>query len=120
MLNQLSERLTLPGMPEWTGLALLVILLGLGLCLLFMPFSVFGVKGRLDAIEAQLDELRAEIRGLAVRLSEGRSVREWSAPEETMLDAGPLRPEDPIAPRAHPTLPPRGRSEPRITWPKPR
>ena len=48
-------------------LAGLAALLLLALCVALMPFSVFGLKARLDAIEAQLDELRAEIRsGMAV------------------------------------------------------
>ena len=35
-----------------------------------MPFSVFGVKGRLDGVEARLDEIQAEIRALSLRLPE--------------------------------------------------
>jgi len=103
MLPALAERLTLPGLPEWTGLVALVVLLLLGACLLAMPFSVFGLKGRLDAIEAQLDELRAELRGLALRLPEpGRPLR---AREDAPLPPIPSPPEP-------------GRVEPRITWPQ--
>jgi hypothetical protein len=67
-----------------------------------MPFSVFGVKGRLDAIEAQLDELRAELRGLALRLPD--RANPFLAGDEA---------PSPVLPQ-----PPRG--EPRITWPRPR
>lgn len=103
MLNDLATRLTLPGLPEWTGLVALLILLLLAVCLLIMPFSVFGLKGRLDSIEAQLDDLRAELRMMAARPPEARR-ESW--------DAMPNIPE-PYAPP-----PPSGRAEPRISWPR--
>jgi Tfp pilus assembly protein PilO len=105
MLQDWAQRLAIPGMPEWTGLAALLVLLLLAGCLLVMPFSVFGLKGRLDAIEAQLDELRADLRGLSARLAESRR-------EAARLD--PEFPHEPPAPA------PSGRAEPRITWPRPR
>ncbi len=40
------------------------------LAFLAMPFSVFGLKGRLDGVEARLDEIQREIRSLALRLPE--------------------------------------------------
>jgi Tfp pilus assembly protein PilO len=103
MLQDWVPRLAIPGMPEWTGLVALLVLLLLAACLLVMPFSVFGLKGRLEAIEVQLDELRADIRGLAARLADH--------PRE----AARLEPELPPEPP-----PPSRRSEPRITWPRPR
>lgn len=120
MLEGLATRLTPAGLPDWTGLLVLGALLLLALCIALMPFSVFGVKGRLDAIEAQLDEMRAEIRGLAVRLAEGRAPREplshWGGSD---LDLGaPLAAEERPLARSHPAPPPRGRNEPRITWPR--
>lgn len=105
MLQDWAQRLAIPGMPEWTGLVALLVLLLLAACLLVMPFSVFCVKGRLDAIEAQLDELRADIHGLSARLAD--------RPRE----AARLEPEFPPEPPA-PSSP--GRAEPRITWPRPR
>ena len=100
MLNDLATRLTLPGLPEWTGLLALLVLLLLALCLVIMPFSVFGVKARLDSIEAQLDELRAELRVIAARMPDAR--REG----QTSLDPPP---------------PASGsRAEPRISWPRER
>ena len=81
--QDLAARLAIPGLPEWTGVAALLALLLVGLAYLLMPFSVFGVKGRLDAIEAQLDEIRDEIRGLSIRMSDGprRSAAEdWVDP----------------------------------------
>ena len=56
--------------PPWAGFALLVVAGLFGLAFLFMPFSVFGVKGRLDAIEVRLDEIQGEIRSLVLRLPE--------------------------------------------------
>lgn len=115
-LQELSARLTLSGLPEWTGLLALIAMLILAGCLLIMPFSVFGLKGRLDAIEAQLDELRADLRGLAMRMPEPRPSREWTAaPADDFAE--PTAPRD-VTPRAHPTLPPTGRTEPRISWQK--
>lgn len=102
MLNDLATRLTLPGLPEWTGLIVLLVLLLLALCLVVMPFSVFGVKGRLDNIEAQLDELRAEMRVLASRLPDARRPG-WQ---------GESDPEPPLRSDSG------GRAEPRISWPR--
>ena len=99
MLNDLATRLTLPGLPEWTGLVALLVLLLLALCLVIMPFSVFGVKARLDSIEAQLDELRADLRVMAARMPDAR--------RESL-------------PEMEPPTPSGGRAEPRISWPRAR
>lgn len=56
--------------PWWVHLATLIALLLFGLMFLLMPFAVFGVKGRLDLLEARLDEIQGEIRSLALRLPE--------------------------------------------------
>lgn len=56
--------------PPWAQLAILVAALLFGLMFLLMPFAVFGVKGRLDLLEARLDEIQGEIRSLALRLPE--------------------------------------------------
>jgi len=119
VLRELATRLAVPGLPEWTGLLALLLLLLLGLAFLLMPFAVFGLKGRLDAIEAQLDALTAEIRALPLRGSERRSLaaEDWADP------APPLRraPEPP--PREAPIPPPaawperRARAEPRFDRP---
>lgn len=55
-------------LPWWVPLVLLLPALLYGLAFLFMPFSVIGVKSRLEAIEARLDELQNELRHLALRL----------------------------------------------------
>lgn len=57
-------------MPGWLQFLAVVIAVLLGLAFLFMPFSVFGVKSRLEGVEARLDEIQGEIRSLALRLPE--------------------------------------------------
>ena len=120
MLQDLVTRLTLPGLPEWTGLVALLVLLLLALCLVVMPFSVFGVKGRLDNIEAQLDEIRAELRVFATRIPEARRPPDWQrnamGPDIDLPTPAP-RP-DPSYSSQHPTIYPGGRAEPKISWPK--
>ncbi|WP_270937932.1 hypothetical protein [Falsiroseomonas oryzae] len=127
MLQEIAATLTIPGLPAWSGLVVLVVLLLVGLAYLLMPFSVFGVKGRLDSIEAQLDELQTEIRTLALRLPDpGRARRppvedDWAEPVHPPRRAEAEQPQ----PRATPPVPPpaawpdrTGRAEPRIEWPR--
>jgi len=57
--------------PWWVPLVLLVPALLYALAFLFMPFSVLGVKTRLEVIETRLDEIQQEIRHLALRLPVG-------------------------------------------------
>ena len=105
-LEAITAALTLPGMPAWTGLAALLVLFLLGAAFLVMPFSVFGVKSRQEAMEAQLDEMHAELRVLSARLAE--------APRRVVMDEleMPQRPvERPGSSGSG------GRSEPRINWP---
>lgn len=56
--------------PAWVQLALLILGILFALAFLMMPFSVFGVKARLEALELRLDEIQGEIRSLALRLPE--------------------------------------------------
>ena len=44
-------------------------------CSCCMPFSVFGVKGRLDSIDARLDEIQGEIRALLAAPAASRPAR---------------------------------------------
>lgn len=97
-----TSALTLPGMPAWTGLAALLVILLLGLAFLVMPFSVFGVKSRLEAVEAQLDEMQTELRGISARLAD--SPRRVTVDDLEM----PPRPGERSS---------GGRNEPRISWP---
>ena len=58
--------LTLPDwVPWWVPLVLLLPALLYGLAFLFMPFSVIGLKSRLEAIDARLDDIQQELRNLA-------------------------------------------------------
>lgn len=67
----MTSPLPLPDwVPWWVHLAILLALLFLALMVMLMPFSVFGTKSRLEAIEVRLDEIQAEIRSLALRLPE--------------------------------------------------
>jgi hypothetical protein len=125
MLQELAASLTLPGLPDWAGLVILVLLALVALAYLLMPFSVFGVKGRLDSIEAQLDEIQTELRTMALRTPE--PGRRRPPVEEDWVEPPPRRAEpEPPPPRATPPVPPpaawpesRGaRAEPRIEWPK--
>jgi hypothetical protein len=60
--------LTLPDwVPWWVPLVLLLPALLYGLAFLFMPFSVIGLKSRMEAIEARLDEIQQDIRMLTAR-----------------------------------------------------
>ncbi len=54
--------------PWWVNIAILVPVVLFALAFLLMPFSVIGVKGRLESVEARLDEIQGEIRSLALRL----------------------------------------------------
>ncbi len=79
-------------LPWWTPVAVLVPVLLYLLVFLMMPMSVLGLKGRIDGLEARLDEIHEEIRMLALRL-----------PEAMRGDGGYVQPERP------PVLPPRER-----------
>ncbi len=134
---------TLPDwLPWWVPIVLLVPALLYALVFLFMPFSVIGVKSRLDVIEARLDEIQGEIRHLALRLPEVVRVADYDeiyAPEPRVqptritpeITRPPIPPataelEDdeprdgpPRVSRREPDRRPRGgRSEPRLDWPR--
>jgi hypothetical protein len=126
MLQELAGALVIPGLPEWVGLVVLVVLALVGLAYLLMPFSVFGLKGRLEAIEAQLDEIQTEIRSLTARMPEPGRRRapiedDWAEPPQAARPvAEPPRLRPPIPPPA--AWPEDGgatrRSEPRLDWPR--
>ncbi len=56
-----------PWMPGWLILLLALPVLLYVLAFLLMPFSVFGVKARIEALEAQIDSLHEELRMMAMR-----------------------------------------------------
>lgn len=103
-----------PWLPWWVPLAVLVPVLLYVLVFLLMPFSVFGVKGRLALIEERLDEIQGDLRALSLRLR-ARAAAELpaeDAPDEqeaaAFADAPPAR-----RPRA-----PHERAEPRLGPPR--
>jgi hypothetical protein len=130
---------TLPDwMPWWVPIVLLVPALLYGLAFLFMPFSVIGVKSRLEVIEARLDELQGEIRHLALRLPELSRAADYDeiyapGPAEASPRRQPVQTRPPIPPAAHdleerprvaarePRREPEregARREPRLDWPR--
>lgn len=54
-------------MPGWLFLALIIPALLWFLAFLMVPFSVFGVKARLEAMESELEELNEQIRVMQLR-----------------------------------------------------
>lgn len=98
-------------LPPWVQLAALVVLLLAALLFLAVPFSVIGLKGRLDGVEARLDEIQGEIRSLSLRLpelGEASYRHDWAPPER-------LAPRPPIPPAARSRGEGRPRSEPRLS-----
>jgi hypothetical protein len=142
----MSLPFTLPDwLPWWVPIVLLVPAILYGLAFLFMPFSVIGVKGRLDTIEARLDEIQGEIRSLVLRMPERAQSLDFDevytqeAPARSAPPTLPARP--PIPPASHelddydpprepgrqgfgraaaarPEPRPPSRSEPRLDWPR--
>ncbi len=99
-------------MPVWLQLALVVGSILVGLAFLAMPFSVFGIKSRLDAIEERLDELQGEIRALSLRLREpdrgpyDAPTITRTAPAPVQAEPAPLAQRPPVPPAARPATPP--------------
>jgi len=90
-------------LPWWIPIAVLLPLLLYALAFLAMPFSVLGLKGRLESVEARLDEIQGEIRSLALRLPEARRGG-YEAPGRPAADDAMPRPTEARSPR--PPIPP--------------
>jgi hypothetical protein len=97
------QSLNLPDwLPWWVPLAMLVPALLWALSFLFMPFSVFGVKSRLELIEARLDEIQNEMRHMALRMPTGGATgpdydevfppRTQERPPERVMSRPPIPP----------------------------
>lgn len=127
----------IPGLPDWANLVVLVLGLMIVLAWVLMPFSVFGVKGRLEALEARLEVIHEEIRQLNIRIAQGqgRAGPDYGLPAETptlrRVDAMPMPearaappiPPPPVMPEraarttAAPPIRPEGRTEPSVASP---
>ena len=101
--------------PPWVGFVILVVAGLFCLAFLLMPFSVFGLKGRLDAVDARLDEIQGEIRNLVLRLPE-RARTDYEIEAEQPRRWAEPQPRPPIPPRSpspdRPAPPPTRRVEP--------
>jgi hypothetical protein len=134
-MRGVATTLAIPGMPEWTGLLILVVGLLCAAAFLLMPFSVFGVKARLEAIEVQLDEIQAEIRSLAIRLAEPELParppisEDWVEPPGSYGSNARAERERPPTSYTTPPVPPpaawpeerparTARADPRLDWPR--
>ncbi|MHB1305343.1 MAG: hypothetical protein ACYCZB_18105 [Acidiphilium sp.] len=112
-------------MPAWLGLVLLLIGLLYALAMLAMPFSVFGVKSRLEAIEDQLEQVQEELRILTLRLPEplrGVAIDETPYDPLPRQGAAPRRPNMPPAEpyrEPSPSREPLGRARPAPPSPPP-
>ncbi len=95
-----------PWLPWWIPVLLLLAGLLYLLAFLIMPFSVIGLKGRLDAIEMRLDEIQGEIRSLVLRLPE--PLRRTAEAEDDELMMSYIKPPqlDDERPSARPPIPP--------------
>ena len=124
-LQGIIAGLTFPGLPGWTGLILALLLGLLVLAFLGMPFAVYGVKSRLEALELQLAELRAELRRTGPFAAPRAQVeQDWEEP------TGFTRREAEVGPRINPPVPPPPaysapplrdrRAEPKLDWRPPR
>lgn len=94
----------LPDWLPWWALLLALIPAAIYLLLvLAMPFNVFGLKDRLDLLDARLDEIQAELRQLTLPPASARAAE----PEAYYVP--PPAPPQPERPQ---------RAEPRFDWPR--
>ena len=130
--------------PWWVQLVLVVLFVLFACAFLMMPFAVFGLRGRLDLLEAQLDDIHAELRMLSMRLPDVQVAQQAARqPVDPELRAGGrgavaafedpaftdgepaatrrgirIDPRDVSEVRTPPMPPPAPeRSEPRLRWP---
>lgn len=93
-------------LPWWVPTIILILALLWVLAFLLVPFSVIGLKARLDGLEARLDEIQAEIRTLTLRLQDRVQPVEFDElysppPTPEPVRRGTLFSRPPIPPAAH-------------------
>jgi hypothetical protein len=104
-------------LPWWVPLAVLVPVLLYLLLFLAMPFSVFGLKARLDLLEARLDEIQGELRRIGTRPPDTINYAGLETPP-AFGRSGPAVPRPPIRP-ARPAQEPFDRAPPSLDSPPP-
>lgn len=62
-------------LPQWAQALVLIVGLVFAVLWMLVPFAVIGVKGRLDALAVQIDDLQAELRVMAMS-SNSAAIRE--------------------------------------------
>lgn len=114
---------TIPGLPDWMSFVALLVALVFGLAFLLMPFSVFGLKSRLEALEARMAELDESLRALARQVAATPPLSRASElddgvglprPSRRVADPPPRSSSAPVPP---PPVIPDTRAEPRLDWP---
>lgn len=100
-------------LPWWVVLAIVVPGAIYGLLFLAMPFGVFGLKSRLEQIESQLEDIRRELRALAVAGANQECGNDGAPAAELRLKSA--RDETKTTP-AEPVQFLRARAEPRLEW----
>ena len=113
---------TLPDwLPAWAFLLLALPALLYLFVFLLMPFSVFGVKARLETLETQLEAIQEELRNLSSRapgaLPHSRLDEEYDVPNFGLLKSSRARDTAEPAPPA-PMAAPRERIAPAPPRPK--
>jgi hypothetical protein len=83
--------LSLPDWLPWWGVVGLLVPVALYLALfLLMPFSTFGLRGRLNELEMRLDAVHEEVRSLTLRLPDRGGLDRYD--ELADLDQPPIPP----------------------------
>lgn len=62
--------------PSWAQFVILILTVTFGICFLFMPFAVFGLKGRLNYLSQQMEDIQAQLHILLKRTADLRSRSE--------------------------------------------
>ena len=91
--------------PSWLPLLLLAPLVLFAFAFMAMPFSVFGIRGRLEGVEVRLDELHNEIRALSLRMP-GAPSRGVDADDVYSERLRPATRESAVPPSMRPPIPP--------------